>query len=81
MNPNDYIIKTKDGEFVIVYAVKNFYSYPVEFCEHGFEGRCWKPSEVELVEYPTKYGRWRTYKYIHLSKNELSNLINHFNHL
>lgn len=60
----DYIIKTNDGEFVRVYSVTDFYGDIDEFCEHGFNGRRWKAHEVELVEYPTKHGRYRTYKYV-----------------
>jgi hypothetical protein len=60
----DYIIKTNDGEFVRAYSVSNFYGDIEEFCEHGFNGRRWKSHEVELVEYPTKHGRYRTYKYV-----------------
>lgn len=60
----DYIIKTKDDEFVRVYSVPDFYGDPEEFCEHGFNGRRWKSNEVELVEYPTKHGPMRAYKYI-----------------
>ena len=64
MEPFDYIIKTKEGEFVKVYAVNDFYSEPKEFCEHGFNGRRWKPEEVDIVVYPTKYGHMRSYKYL-----------------
>lgn len=68
IKPNDYIIKTKEDEFVIVYAVNDYYSKPKEFCEHGFYGRRWKPSEVEVVEYPRyehgNYTRYRTSKYL-----------------
>ena len=63
-----YIIKTEDGEFVKVYEVLNYAGKPQYFCEFGFNGRHWKASEVEIVEYPyyvgnTFYHR-RTYKYI-----------------
>lgn len=60
----DYIIKTNEGEFVRVYSVTDFYFEPKEFCEHGFNGRRWKACDVEAVEYPTKHGPCRTYKYI-----------------
>ena len=64
-----YIIKTNDGEYVKVYAVYGFHSEPKEFSEFGFNGRRWKPSEVEVVEYPEwnghVYARHRMYKYLH----------------
>ena len=59
-----YIIKTKDGEFVKTYATHNFYMEPEEFWECGFDWRRWKPEEVEVVEYPTKHGQKRSYKYV-----------------
>lgn len=34
-----YIIKTKDDEYVKVYAVLDFYSEPKEFSEFIFTGR------------------------------------------
>lgn len=71
LKPFDYIIKTEEGEFVKVYAVNNFYSEPEEFCEHGFNGRRWKPEKVDVVIYPTKHGHRRSYKYLHVNiKNE-----------
>lgn len=65
-NMGYYIIKTKDGEFVKVYATMDSvtYSIPMEFSEYVSNGRRWKPSEVEIVEYPTRYGQCRTYDYI-----------------
>lgn len=64
-----YIIKTKEGEYVKVYAVMDFYSEPKEFSEFGFDGRRWKPCEVEVVEYPIWVGnvlcQRRSYKYLH----------------
>ena len=61
-----YIIKTKDNEFVKVYDTMDSVSYsiPVEFSEFRSNGRRWKPKDVEIVEYPTKYGQCRTYNYI-----------------
>lgn len=66
-----YIIKTKDNEFVKVYATMDSVSYsiPVEFSEFHSNGRRWKPSDVEIVEYPTRYGQCRTYNYIGKSIN------------
>lgn len=69
MEPFDYIIKTKEGEFVKVYAINNFYSEPEEFCEHGFNGRRWKPGEVDIVVYPTKHSHRRSYKYLGVNIN------------
>lgn len=69
LKPLDYIIKTNENEFVKVYAVNNFYSEPEEFCEHGFNGRRWKPGEVDVVVYPTKYGHRRSYKYLGVDIN------------
>lgn len=69
-----YIIKTKDGEFVKVYAIMDSVSYstPIEFSEFRSNGRRWKPSDVEIVEYPTRYGQCRTYNYIGKNINIMS---------
>ena len=51
-----YIIKTKDDEYVKVYAVLDFYSEPKEFSEFTFTGKRWYAHEVEVVEYPDGHG-------------------------
>ena len=71
-----YIIKTKEGEYVKVYAINDIFQgpnglvEPKEFSEYGLgDCRRWKSSEVDIVEYPIwecgMLMRRRTYKYIY----------------
>ena len=69
MTQDYYIIKTKDNEFVKVYAILDFHSKPKEFSEYGlYNTRRWKPEEIDIVEYPVWHKNilthHRMYKYL-----------------